>query len=246
MFTLLIRCIIIYLIVLIIFRLMGKRQLGELQPFEFVITLIIADLATIPMAEINIPIIHGIIPLLTLMVLHFFISWISRKSIFMRKVINGKPVLVITPQGVNYQALKELNMNLNDLYEALRNLNYFSLDQIQYAIVETNGKMTVLPNSDNAPLCATDFNIKKEPSALPIMLINDGKFMKENLNVAKLDEQFVLSSIRKVGAYRPKDVIVCTIDNLGKMYVQVKDKPYQVIQTKHKIGDYKWKYAYGL
>lgn len=239
MFTLLIRCIIIYLIVLIIFRLMGKRQLGELQPFEFVITLIIADLATIPMAEINIPVIHGIVPLLTLMVLHFFISWISRKSIFMRKVINGKPVLVITPQGVNYQALKELNMNLNDLNEALRNLNYFSLDQIEYAIVETNGKMTVLPNSDNAPLCATDFNIKKEQSALPIMIINDGKLMKENLNVAKLDEQFVLKQIRPLGAYKPKDVVVCTIDNLGKMYVQVKDKPYQVIQTNHKIGDFK-------
>lgn len=239
MFTLLIRCVIIYLIVLIIFRLMGKRQLGELQPFEFVITLIIADLATIPMAEINIPIIHGIVPLLTLMVLHFFISWISRKSIFMRKVINGKPVLVITPQGVNYEALKELNMNLNDLNEALRNLNYFSLDQIEYAIVETNGKMTVLPNSQNAPLCATDFNIKKEQSALPIMLINDGKFMKENLNVAKLNEQFVLKHIRKAGAYNPKDVIICTIDNLGKIYVQIKDKPYQVIQTNHKIGDYK-------
>ncbi len=236
MFTLLMRCIIIYLVVLVIFRLMGKRQLGELQPFEFVITLIIADLATIPMAEINIPIVHGLVPLLTLMLLHFSLSWISRKSIFMRKVINGKPVLVITPNGINYEALKELNMNLNDLNEALRNLNYFSLDQIDYAIVETNGKMTVLPNSDNAPLCATDFNIKKEQSALPVMIINDGKIMKENLNVSKIDEKFVLDQIRKVGAFKPKDVIVATIDNLGKMYVQVKDKPYAIIQTKHKVG----------
>src|SRR5574344_1000390 len=150
MITILIRCVIIYLIVLFIFRIMGKRQLGELQPFEFAITLIIADLATIPMAEINIPIIHGVIPLIILMILHFFISWISRKSIFMRKVINGKPVLIMTPDGINYTALKDLNMNLNDLNEALRNLNYFSLDQIQYAIVETNGKITVLPNSQNA------------------------------------------------------------------------------------------------
>ena len=239
MFTLLLRCVIIYLIVLLIFRLMGKRQLGELQPFEFVITLIIADLATIPMAEINIPIIHGIVPLVTLMILHFFISWISRKSIFMRKVINGKPVLVITPKGVNYEALKELNMNLNDLYEAMRNLNYFSLDQIEYAIIETNGKMTILPNSQNAPLCATDFNIKKEPSTLPIMLINDGKLMKDNMNVAKCDEAFILKYIKKVGAFKPKDVLICTIDNQGKMYVQVKDKPYQVMQTNHKVGDYK-------
>lgn len=239
MFTLLIRCIIIYLIVLVIFRIMGKRQLGELQPFEFVITLIIADLATIPMTEINIPIIHGIIPLITLMLLHFFISWISRKSIFMRKVINGKPVLLITPQGINYEALKELNMNFNDLNEALRNLNYFSLDQIEYAIVETNGKMTVLPNSQNAPLTSTDFNIKKEPSALPVMIINDGKLMKENLQVLKIDENFVMNNMKKVGAFKYKDVIIATLDNLGKLYIQIKDKPYVVLQTNHKVEAYK-------
>lgn len=236
MFTLLLRCIIIYLIVLVVFRLMGKRQLGELQPFEFVITLIIADLATIPMADINIPIVHGIVPLITLMILHFFISFISRKSIFMRKIINGKPVLVITPNGINYEALKDLNMNLNDLNEALRNLNYFSLDEIDYAIVETNGKLTVLPNSKSAPLSAPDFNIKKEDSALPVMVINDGKIVKENLVVAKIDEAFVLKYIKKVGAYKPKEVIVATIDNLGKMYIQVKDKPFQIIQTNHKMG----------
>ena len=239
MLTLMIRGIIIYAIVFVIFRLMGKRQLGELQPFEFVITLIIADLATIPMAEINIPVLHGIVPLITLMVLHFFISWLSRKSIFLRKLINGKPVLVITPDGINYDALKQLNMNLNDLTEALRNLNYFSLDQIQYAIVETNGKMTVLPNSENAPLCATDFGIKKQESTMPIMLINDGKFMKENLTVAKCNENFVQSQIKKVGVFNVKEILVATIDNLGKMYIQPKNKPYVVIQTKHKIGDYK-------
>lgn len=239
MFTLLIRCIIVYSIVLVVFRLMGKRQLGELQPFEFVITLIIADLATIPMAEINIPVIHGVVPLLTLMILHFFISWISRKSIFMRKLINGKPVLIITPDGINYDALKKLNMNLNDLNEALRNLNYFSLDQIAYAIVETNGKITVLPNASNAPLSATDFNIKKDPSSMPVMLINDGKLMKENLKIAGCDEHFILKQIRKIGGFKYQDVIVATIDNLGKFYVQLKDKPYVVLQTNHKVGKLK-------
>lgn len=239
MFTLLVRCIIIYLVVVVVFRLMGKRQLGQLQPFEFVITLIIADLATIPMADINIPMVHGLVPLLTLMLLHFLISYMARKSIFMRKLLNGKPVLVITPDGINYEALKHLNMNLNDLNEALRGLNYFSLDQIDYAIVETNGKITVLPNCDNAPLCASDFNIKKENSSLPVMLINDGKIMKNNLLVAKVDEQFLYEQMRKVGAFKPKEVIIATIDNNGKFYIQIKDKPYVIIQTKHKMGDLK-------
>ena len=118
MLILLFRCLIIYFIVLVVFRMMGKRQLGELQPFEFVITLIIADLATIPMSEINIPLLHGLIPLLTLSVMHFLISFLARKSIAMRKLFNGKPVIVINSSGIDYEALRKRNMNFNDLSEA--------------------------------------------------------------------------------------------------------------------------------
>lgn len=237
MLTLLFRCIIVYVIVLLIFRLMGKRQLGELQPFEFVITLIIADLATIPMSEINVPLLHGVIPLVTLSLLHFIISFLSRKSIFMRKIISGKPVIVINPNGIDYEALKKLNMNFNDLCEALRGINYFSLDQIQYAIVETNGKITVLPNADNAPLTATDFNIKKEESTLPVMIICDGKPIKENLKLTKIDLDFLSKEIQKAGAFKIKDIMIATIDNSGKMYVQPKDKKYKTFTTNFKGGD---------
>mgnify|MGYP003298445989 CR=1 FL=1 len=237
MLTLLFRCLITYAIVLVVFRLMGKRQLGELQPFEFVITLIIADLAVIPMSEINIPLLHGIVPLLTLSVLHFLLSFFARKSITMRKLISGKPVIVINPNGIDYEALKKLNMNFNDLSEALRGLNYFSFDQIEYAIVETNGKITVLPNADNAPLCATDFGLQKEESTLPIMLICDGKLMKDNLKIAQVDEYFIQKQIQKAGAFKVKEVMIATIDNAGKMYIQPKDKKYKSFSTNYKGGD---------
>ena len=236
MLILLFRCLIIYFIVLVVFRMMGKRQLGELQPFEFVITLIIADLATIPMSEINIPLLHGLIPLLTLSVMHFLISFLARKSIAMRKLFNGKPVIVINPSGIDYEALKKLNMNFNDLSEALRGLNYFSFDQIQYAIVETNGKITVLPNADNAPLCATDFNIQKEESTLPIMLVCDGKLMKDNLKIAQINEDFVQRQLKKVNINKLKDCVIATIDNSGKMYIQPKDKQYQTLTVDYKGG----------
>ena len=238
MLTLVLRCAIIYAIVLIVFRLMGKRQLGELQPFEFVITLIIADLATIPMAELNIPVLHGVIPLITLMLLHFFISWASRKSIFMRKVLNGKPMLIVTPDGINYKALKQLNMNFDDLTEAMRNLNYFAFDEIAYAIVETNGKITILPNANNAPLCATDFNIKKNQSTLPVTLISDGKILKDNMQKTNCTEKFLLEQIKKVGAFNVKEVVIATIDNIGKIYIQIKNKPSKVLYTNHKVGNY--------
>lgn len=236
MLTLFIRCIIIYFIVLIIFRLMGKRQLGELQPFEFVITLIIADLATIPMAEINIPLLHGIIPLITLTLVQFLISFISCKSITMRKVFNGKPVIIISPNGIDYENLKKLNMNIDDLNEALRNMNYFSFEEIDYAIVETNGKISVLPKSSKGPVTCEDLKIKKEPSYLPLMLVCEGKILNENLKTAHLDKDFVTKILNKQGGYEIKEVIFLTIDNVGKIVLQVKDKSPISFQSSYKGG----------
>ena len=116
-FTIIIRSLIIYIIVLFLIRLMGKRQIGEMQPFELVITLVIADLATIPMGEPAIPLIHGIIPLITLVCLHFLLSFLMRKSLYFRKLINGLPVILIGPDGIDFKALRKLNMNFNDLQE---------------------------------------------------------------------------------------------------------------------------------
>ena len=127
---------------------MGKRQLGQMQPFELVLTLIIADLATIPMAEASVPILHGVIPLLTLVVLHYFLTLLTRKSEILNKVISGKPVIVINPNGVDYNAIKNLNISIDDLFESVRGCGYFSLDEIQYAIVETNGTVNVLAKKD--------------------------------------------------------------------------------------------------
>lgn len=238
MFTLFLRCIIIYVIVLIIFRIMGKRQLGELQPFEFVITLIIADLATIPMAEINIPLLHGIVPLITLTLIQFLISFLSCKSITLRKIINGKPVIIISPNGIDYENLKKLNMNINDLAEALRNMNYFSLDQIQYAIVETNGKISVLPTAESSPLTVKDLKLKRPKTMLPLMLVCEGKILKENLKTAKLQKNFIEKILNGLGGYELKEVILLTLDNEGTVILQLKDKPTLSLHTNYKGGNW--------
>ena len=226
MLTLLIRGVLIYAIVFLVFRLMGKRQLGQLQPFEFVITLIIADLATIPMSEINIPLLHGIVPLVTISLIHFLIGFLSRKSIRLRKFFNGKPIIVVSPQGVEYEALKQLNMDFDDLCEALREVNIFSLDQVQYAIIETNGQISVLPNAKNSPLTAFDMKIKKEDTSLPIMIVCDGKKLKDNMKLANMEESVLTEQIKLAGANKLKDVLIATIDKTGKMFIQVKNKKY--------------------
>jgi uncharacterized membrane protein YcaP (DUF421 family) len=237
MFTSILRAIILYIIILIVLRLMGKRQLGEMQPFEFVITLIIADLTCIPMADISIPILHGIIPLLTLVLLHFMVSLLSRKSITMRKVFNGKPIIVIDPNGIRYEALKSLNMTLNDLCEGLRACEYFSFDEVAYAIVETNGNLSVLAKSSAKPATAEDAKIKTDESTLSVILINDGKVLPENLQYAGVDENFVNKLLKDNDVKSPKDMLVLTLDKLGSVYFQPKSGDAKTLQTKYQGGN---------
>ena len=231
MLVLFIRVQIIYFVVLLFLRIMGKRQIGEMQPYELVITLIIADLATVPMSDANIPLINGILPLAILVILHYSITMLARKSIIFRKIVSGQPVIVISPDGINYDALKKLNMNLHDLQESLRQCNYFYFDQIQYAIIETNGKISVVPKSEFAPATAQDVNAENEKAELPILIITDGKVLKDNLKLVNMDEDKLLSLFKSLNISNIKNIVVMSLDSGGKMYYQLKDQPYKVIDN---------------
>ncbi len=225
MLTIIIRSIIIYLIVLLVFRLMGKRQLGQMQPFELVLTLIIADLATIPMAEVAVPVLHGIVPLLTLVVLHFVLTLISRNSQKFSKIISGKPVIIINPKGIDYNAMKKLNLSTDDLFAALRECGYFNISQIQYAIMETNGKVSVMPKAEFSPATNGDLNNNVQDGYLPIVLVSEGKIIKENIALAGFSEEKVMKLIKENSnkkEVRLKDVLLLTVDQTGQAYIQFK------------------------
>ncbi len=145
MLTIVIRVVIIYIITIIVMRLMGKRQIGEMEPFELVITLIIADLATIPMADPTIPIWYGILPLLVIQVIHFFVVKLQCKSKIVRNILSGAPVIVISPSGIDHQKLKELDICEDELMELLRSKDVFDIKDIDYAILESSGKLSVVP-----------------------------------------------------------------------------------------------------
>lgn len=236
MLTIIFRSIIIYLIVLLVFRLMGKRQLGQMQPFELVLTLIIADLATIPMAEVSVPVLHGIIPLLTLVVLHFLLTILTKSSQWISKVVSGKPVIVINPKGVDYNAMKKLNLTTDDLFASLRECGYFSVGQVQYAIMETNGKVSVMPKSEYAPATNGDNKNTVEDSFLPILLISEGKIMKENLKVAGLDEVGVNEILKGQKIEKVKDVLILSVDQGGKGYVQTMKGEGREFATKRLVA----------
>ena len=219
-YTLILRSIIIYILVLFLLRVMGKRQIGQMQPYEFVITLILADLATVPMSDTALPLVHGIIPLLTLVVIHYIFSIIERKSNWARKVLNGKPVILIDPQCINYQNLKLCNMNFNDLQENLRIAGYFNLDEILYAIIQTNGNVSVLPRAEFAPLTADALGVNVPTSSLPIILVEEGKLLVENMKLAEVDKEFIINSLKGNGFKNIKDILLMTLDSNGKIYAQ--------------------------
>lgn len=240
MAIMIIRSIIIYIGVLIVVRLMGKRQVGEMQPFEFVITLIIADLACIPMAELSVPLLHGIVPILTIMIVHFLICFLARKFMFARYLLNGRPAIVIGPNGIQYDKLKKLNMTLDDLMELMRGCNAFNVEDIAYAIIETNGNLCIIQKAEVMPATREDMKVKVSQSALPINIIMDGCLMKENVKLAGIDDKFIMDCLKKASLTKIKDVLLMTLDNNGNVFIQGKSaKEYFSFETEFDGGG-KW------
>ncbi len=226
MLTIIVRAIVIYILVLFVFRLMGKRQIGQMQPFELVLTLIIADLATIPMAELSVPVLHGIVPLLTLVVVHYFLTLISRNSTKFSNFISGKPVIVINPKGIDEKALRSLNITIDDLFEAIRGAGYFNLEEVQYAIMETNGTVNVLPKSDFSPVVNKDLKLKLEETSIPVTLVSEGKIMKDNISLAGVDQNFIEKLMKKAGIEKISKILVLTLNKSGTVYIQEKNKEF--------------------
>jgi len=240
MSIMLIRSVIIYLLVIVVIRLMGKRQVGEMQPFEFVITLIIAELACIPMAELAVPLTHGLVPIFTLLILHFLICYLSSKSLKVRYLLSGRPAIVISPKGINYQELKKLNMTLDDLIESLRGCDVFNIEDVAYAIIETNGNMCVIKKASVEPVTREDMAIKIEPSALPANIIMDGVLMKENVQITGIDEVFITKCLKKANINKIKEVLLFTLDNQGNCFIQGKNSQEYFTFTMPFNGGDRW------
>ncbi len=211
MLNLFIRCLVLYFFLLLAMRLMGKRQLGELQPFELAITLVASELVCIPMGDATIPIIYGIIPVFSLFLVHIIITKLATKSLRFRKFLNGKPVILIEKGNILPDVMKELNMNIDDIMEALRGSGYFNPSEVEYAILETNGSLTVLPKSQNKPLSPEDLGLQLPPASIPVSVIMEGEFVGEN--VAQLDgtiKERVLTLLDNINV-KQEDVLVLLV-----------------------------------
>lgn len=217
-----IRSIILYLLVLIVMRLMGKREIGQLQPFELAIAIMIADLASIPMAEVGIPIFNGIIPILGLLVMHLIISIINLKSMKAREIICGKPSILIYRGKIDEKTLKKERFTINELQERLRGNNVVNLGDVEYAILETSGEVTVIQKPEKRNTIPEDFQIQPEYEGIPYDLVIDGKIMEKNLKMIGKNKEWLKKQVEKF-KMKPEEALVVTIDGKGQIFCQKKE-----------------------
>lgn len=222
MLIVILRSVILYAVVLIVMRIMGKRQIGQLQPFELVITIIISELAAVPMQDTGIPLIYGIVPILILMLAQILLSFLSLKSVKARAVICGKPSILIEDGNIMEKELSKLYFNINDLLEQLRVKGYPDIKDVEFAILETEGQLSVIPKSDKRPVTPQDLSLHVDQEKLPITLIIDGELVKENLPVAKMNENMLKEALDRYGISGYNQVLFAGLDSSGIFFYQKK------------------------
>ncbi len=223
-----IRSLTTFIVLLVVMRLMGKRQIGEMQPFELVITLLIAELACIPMADISVPLVYGIAAILAVFILHQLLSVIEQSGQFAKRIISGKPSLVLNKNGVDFTELRRNNMDVEDLIESMRSAGYYSLDDLDYAIFESNGKLSAKEKPD----------YDKRKTSLPVLIVGEGKVVRKNLSLIGKDEEWLKKVIKSNGAKNNKQVGVMTVDGNGKVYFQKEKDKFRTFNVE--LGGVKW------
>ena len=223
MINIFVRVLIIYILVLIVMRLMGKRELGQMQPFELVIAIMIADLASVPMADTGIPITNGIIPILALLLVQLVISIINLKSINGRKIICGKPSILVYRGKIDEKVMKKEKFTVNELQERLRQNNIFNIGDVEYAILETSGQVTVIQKPEKRNTIPEDFNIVPEYEGIPYDLVVDGKVMNKNLKAIGKNYNWLKKQVEKFDI-KPEEALVVTIDGKGQIFCQKKEE----------------------
>ena len=218
------RTVILYGLVICALRLMGKRQIGELQPSELVVAIMISDLASVPMSDTAIPLANGIVPILTLIIAEVVLSYLSLKSEGVRNLLTGKPSVIIRNGIICQEEMRRARYNMEDLLEELRLKDYINIGDVYMAVLETNGELTIVPKSDKRPLKAEDLQIKSAQETIPYVLISDGKLRKQHLKESGFNMVWVEKQLKRHNISSVKDVFLLSVDDQQNMVLQIKAK----------------------
>lgn len=216
MITAFFRTVILYVILMIGLRLMGKRQIGELEPSELVLTLIISDLAAVPMQDFGIPLVNGLFPIITLLCLSMLISFFSLKSIRFRALVCGHPTLIIREGEILQENMRRNRFTVDELYEQLRSQGYSDPCAVKYAVLETSGQLSVLPYPHEAPVTPRQMDLDiADCVTLPVLLIDDGRVLSHNLAASGRDRIWLIQQLRQRDLRSPREVFLLTVDAAG-------------------------------
>lgn len=218
----LIRAVILYTLIIFAIRLMGKRQIGELQPGELAITILISNIAVLPIEDINVPLALGAVPILTLVCFELLISILNMKSSKLRTILSGKPMFVIQNGKINQKAINTLRFTIDDLMEGLRSCEVFDISQVAYAIVETNGSMSVIKKFPSQNVTAEMLELKNQQTTIPLVIVSDGKVVDDNLKEVGLTKQWLINELQKENI-NAKDIFIMTADANKNTFFTLKE-----------------------
>lgn len=222
MFTLFLRTVILYLLVFATLRLTGKRQVSDLQPFDLVMTLLLAELVSDPISDNSIPLLHGVVPICALFLLQWLLTFVSMKSERARQVLCGSPLVVIEKGKIQEQVMREARYTLNDLLEELRDKNVFDISDVEYAILETNGRINVLLHEQQQQPTRKDLALPAGTDVPAAVVITDGRVHDRVLKELDRSPKWLQSQLTKKGIQSPKEVFFASINGEGELFVQEK------------------------
>ena len=218
------RTILLYLLIVVGMRLMGKRQIGELEPSELVLTMMISDLASVPMQDFGIPLLAGFIPILTLLALSLFLSQLSLHNLRFRRLMCGSPTILIRNGEIQQSAMRKNRLTLDELLEELREQGYSDLQDIKYAILENSGQLSVFPWTTQQPPTVEQLGLEiQDDVTLPVVLINDGRVLQKNLTACGRDARWLQKQLQAEKVSSPREIFLLTLDEQGSVFCVKKE-----------------------
>ena len=213
------RTVILYLLLIAGLRITGKRQIGELEPIELVLTMLLSDLASVPMQDFGIPLVNGIVPIVTLLSLSMLLSYGSLRSVRFRTLLCGEPTLIIRSGHILQDAMRRNRLTVDELLEALRGQGISDLQEVKYAVLETSGQLSVLPRADCQPVTPRQLSLQPEdPQTLPTVVISDGRLLSHNLKGRGYEHVWLEKQLSLHGLSHPGQVFLLTVDDAGNTY----------------------------
>ena len=218
----LVRTLVLYFAVICAVRLMGKRQLGEMDPAELVVTILVSDLAAVPMQDLGIPLFFGLVPIAALVTLEVLLSILSLKSRFFRRLLNGQPAIIIRKGQLDLSKLRQLRLTTEDLVVALRKQSVASVSDVKYGVIEPDGTLTVILKQPQQPVTAEMLGITPKDTGLPLVVVSDGKMVPRSLELLHLSPADIERRLKNQ-SIAVEDVFLMTLDDCGNMFVQKKE-----------------------